>query len=275
MAKKKKLTLFQKFAYLGLLLTVTQVGLLIYFRATNAPLSAREAIDKALEKVSNVEGRRLDMLKVQLAIGHYRKTNKNLPATLDVLVPIYFDFVPVDSATGKPFSYKIDGKRFILGEDGSKLAGTLKNSYRLGKGALTTQDMLIASLGSGAAQDSFIYDPQGKRDPFTPFSFAQDQGDLSKKAPLERFSVGQLKLSAVLEGFDEPRALVENSAHQGFTIQKGTKIGTNNGVVVEIQKDRVLILEEEVDFTGQKKNRTIEMKLHKADDNKDSKSLSR
>ena len=87
------------------------------------------------------------------------------------------------------------------------------------------------------------------------------------KTPLERYDLGQLKLTAVLEGFDQPKAIIETSEGKGFTVGVGTKIGRNNGEIAEIQKDRVLILETEVDFTGVKKTKTTELRLRTKDQN--------
>ena len=91
-------------------------------------------------------------------------------------------------------------------------------------------------------EEKFVYDPTGKRDPFRKFNFAP-KSDMKGRTELERYALGQLKVTAILAGFEQPYAMVENSAGRGFKISKGTKIGQNNGEVVEIHQDRVVILE--------------------------------
>jgi Tfp pilus assembly protein PilP len=43
------------------------------------------------------------------------------------------------------------------------------------------------------------------------------------------------------------------------------KIGLNSGDVVDIQTDKIIVIETSFDFTGQKKTRTIELKLRTKD----------
>lgn len=107
----------------------------------------------------------------------------------------------------------------------------------------------------------YKYDPTGKRDPFLAFDFAPRAEDDASKTPLERYDLGQLKLTAVLAGFDKPRAIVENAAGKGFTVTEGTKIGRNNGVITVIDKDKITVRERYVDFTGLEQIKDIELRL--------------
>jgi Tfp pilus assembly protein PilP len=54
---------------------------------------------------------------------------------------------------------------------------------------------------------------------------------------------------------------VESVTGKGFTIRLGTKIGQKNGEVVQILKDKVVIVETETDFTGETKTNTVELLL--------------
>jgi hypothetical protein len=261
--RSKQLTWMQKFATVGLILTAVQVGLLLYFRWFSRPLTAREALDKALEQSKVEDPRRRILLTLQVAVQNFRSTNKALPTTLQELIPTYFDFIPTDPNTNKSFSYRLDGKKFFIGEEGSKkLGGPTRKGMK--NSPPDPQDLLINSITSGN-EDKFIYDPRGKRDPFVPFNFSPQVNTNPHSSPLQKYSLSQLKLTAVLEGFGEPAAIVETVGGLGFTVKKGTKIGPNEGIVVEIRKDKLLILEQETDFAGQKKNRAVEMKLRSAE----------
>lgn len=129
-----------------------------------------------------------------------------------------------------------------------------------------TADM-VAALPDSSDSGTLAYDSSGKRDPFRPFDFAPKQPSDESLTPLERYELGQLKLTAVLDGFDEPTAIVENAAGKGFTVKRGTKIGPNGGTIVEILKDRLLIDQSVTDFTGETKTTRIELAIRTQDQN--------
>ena len=101
-----------------------------------------------------------------------------------------------------------------------------------------------------------------KRDPFRPFTL--DVKAVQREAPrtpLEQYDIGALKLVAVIQSATNPKAMVENATGLGFTIQIGTRIGRNGGVVRKIEPDQVIVEEEFVDFYNQKKKTEVVMKL--------------
>ena len=268
--RKKKLTVTKKIVIIGGVLIALQAIYLFVFGSKVKPLSMREAITKAVEDKTDLSITRREQAKIQLALADYQAKNSKLPASLDELVPTYFDTVPVDQETGEAFKYRIDGARYFLGDETpvsqtTKVALGGDENLAGGPTTLEEQQALIDSLSDTSTEHAFVYDPTGKRDPFQPFDLTP-KSDNEHKTPLERYNIGQLKLTAVLEGFEEPRAIIENSDGRGFTVGKGTKIGTNNGEIVEIQKDKILILESEVDFTGQTKTKTVEMRLRTKDE---------
>ena len=100
------------------------------------------------------------------------------------------------------------------------------------------------------------------RDPFRPFTL--DLKPLSAgppKTPLEQYDVGSLKLVAVIWNTQHPRAMVEDSSGLGYTIDVGTPIGRNQGVVKRIEPDAVIVEEEFVDFYGEQKKNDVVLKL--------------
>ena len=119
----------------------------------------------------------------------------------------------------------------------------------------------VAALPDEEPTPGFVYETEGKRDPFQPFDFSPKQAEREDLSPLERYEIGQLKLTAVLDGFDQPTAIVENAAGRGFTVRRGAKIGPNGGVITDILKDKILVEETITDFTGVSKTQTIEMPI--------------
>ena len=279
MARKRKTTSpLRKVIIISAVLALAEIAYIVVMSSGQEALTMREAIDKAIASRKDVPNERKEQLRVQLAVTDFMTSNGGAPpASLDLLVPKYFDQIPVSSVSGKPFLYKVSGTRFYLAATEVELTEAMAPRKK-GKDAAAApqpipanldpksltveqQQLLLASLNE--EQSRYVYDPLGKRDPFRPF-------DMSPKLPpgataLERYDIGQLKLTAVLNIGDEPTANVENAAGKGFLVKKGAKIGLNGGEVVEILPDRLLILETETDFTGQAKTKTVELKLRTKD----------
>ena len=136
-----------------------------------------------------------------------------------------------------------------------------------------------------------VYDPKGRLDPFVPL-FKEEKGiskaELEAKAkaaeeakkkgnippkkvkekriprtPLEKVDLSQLKLVGIIRSETGNRALVEEASGKGYIITKGTYIGIKSGRVTDILKDKVIIEEEDDDFSGETKTRRTEMKLQR------------
>jgi Tfp pilus assembly protein PilP len=258
MAKKKSSGIAKKVAIVGIPLIIIQVGYMMLWQKSD-PRTMQQAIEKVVSKVSKADERRKALLRIQLSIRNYMENNDNRPpASLDELRPKYFDVIPVDPVTNKPFEYKVENNRpvFVIAE----YQGTPKGGTVPAETTAAPQSVLPE-----VEQIAFVYDASNKRDPFRPFDFAPRPTSRTGKTPLERYEYGQLKLTAVLEGLGEAQAIIENAVGRGFTAKKGTKVGPYGGEIVEILKDKVLILENTVDFTGERKSKTVELRLRTRD----------
>lgn len=112
------------------------------------------------------------------------------------------------------------------------------------------------------------YIARGKIDPFEPlFKDEPVAGKKKKKriprTPLEKLSLGQLKLVAIIRAPSGNKALVEESSGKGYVIKKGTYIGLNSGKIVKIEKDNIIIEEEIQNIQGNMEVRQVELKLQK------------
>jgi type IV pilus assembly protein PilP len=108
------------------------------------------------------------------------------------------------------------------------------------------------------------YDPTGRRDPFLPPRVGPSivSGTAS---PLQRYDVGQLRLVAVIYDTREPRAVVEDDQGLGYIVRLGTPIGTNGGAVSAIQRGKMIIQEDTVDFYGEHRPVEVTMELRTAE----------
>jgi len=117
------------------------------------------------------------------------------------------------------------------------------------------------------------YNPEGKLDPFLPLF--KEKPDVRRinatnkrkrsipRSPLEKIDLSQLTLTAIIMSSSGNKAMVEEASGKGHVLVKGTLIGTKWGKVSEIQKDTVLVDEEEENVLGEIIFKRKEMKLQK------------
>ncbi|NOT54905.1 MAG: hypothetical protein HOP18_09895 [Deltaproteobacteria bacterium] len=114
-------------------------------------------------------------------------------------------------------------------------------------------------------EDSYRYDPAGKRDPFfSPLYRVTEQGDMTSdeaKTPLQRLDLGQFKVVGIILETPEPKALIEDNSGLGYIVTSGTLIGSNGGVIKSIEPNRILVEEYETDFFGKRQAFEKEMPL--------------
>jgi len=174
---------------------------------------------------------------------------------------------PVDLSAG---SKKLISKQHALQPktDTSKVAEGLpdkpdKKAIVATKGA----DGIIASASiPGSTPGRYI--ARGKIDPFEPLFkdtpvFKKKKKKRIPRTPLEKLSLGQLKLVAIIRAPSGNKALVEESSGKGYVIKKGTYIGLNSGKIIKIEKDNIIIEEEIQDIQGNIEVRQRELKLQK------------
>jgi len=171
---------------------------------------------------------------------------------------------PVDSSAG---SEKLTAKKDALKPkpDTSKVVDSLPDKTVIA--ATKGTDGIITSVSvPGSTPGPYI--ARGKIDPFEPLFKDETVAREKKKkriprTPLEKLSLGQLKLVAIIRAPSGNKALVEESSGKGYVIKKGTYIGLNSGKIIKIEKDNILIEEEIQNIQGNIEIRQIELKLRK------------
>ena len=116
-----------------------------------------------------------------------------------------------------------------------------------------------------------LYNPLGKLDPFEPLFQPKTIAVATKKrkrrrappTPLEKVSLGQLKLVAIIHTPNENKALVQEATGKGYIVKKGTYIGLNSGKIAQILKDSIIIEEEVEDVYGKVTVSKKSLKLQK------------
>ncbi len=107
------------------------------------------------------------------------------------------------------------------------------------------------------------YDPTDKRDPFQSYIKLSQMLDTEEvTAPLERFELNQLLVTAIIWGNEIPRALVQDPTGKEYIVDEGTPIGKNKGKITEIGDNLVLVKETYIDFRDRATTKEVEMRLY-------------
>lgn len=118
------------------------------------------------------------------------------------------------------------------------------------------------------------YDPKSELDPFMPLIQEKpatpsdtQKSDKPRRilTPLEKMSLSQIRLVAVVMGENFKTSMVEEATGKGYEVRVGTYLGQNGGQVVDIQSDRIIVREKVTDFKGVATERFQELRLHKTD----------
>jgi type IV pilus assembly protein PilP len=124
--------------------------------------------------------------------------------------------------------------------------------------AAVVQDEPIES-GFGAVAATYTYDKKGKRDPFQPYRHSRIQTD--SQGPLMAYELGQLAVVALVWDTSNPRALVADPRGETHVVREGTPIGKNDGLVIHIGDNMVLVKETYVDFAGEMTTNDVELRI--------------
>ncbi len=101
----------------------------------------------------------------------------------------------------------------------------------------------VADRSITIAKDTFVYSPQGRRDPFEPLvtkepivaEVVKKVRPESLKGPLEKFELKQFRLLAIMVVRGIPHAMVKAPDGKSYTVKVDDFIGMNGGIVKDIQ----------------------------------------
>lgn len=84
---------------------------------------------------------------------------------------------------------------------------------------------------------------------------------VTPKTPLQRYELEQLKLVAIIWGINSSIATLEAPDGKGYQIKKGDLVGSRDGRVKRIEKDRVIVEERFTEASGEVVINEFEIKL--------------
>jgi len=124
--------------------------------------------------------------------------------------------------------------------------------------AQVSPEMTMSIPGGGMG-----YDPSGRRDPFAPVVQELQPGKADPNLPpLQRVTLTELNLIAIVWGSYGYTAMVQTPEGHGYTVRRGTRIGQNNGVVSAITERGIIVQERFTDVYGKKQEREYVKLLH-------------
>jgi len=131
------------------------------------------------------------------------------------------------------------------------------------------------SSGGGAVAEpvipvglaGYVYLPEGRRDPFLAIlreagPSAAQPSDQVNLPPLQRVTVAELTVIGIVWGGFGYMAMVQAPDGRGYAVQRGARIGNNNGIVSAITEKAVIVEERFADIYGKKQVREYAKPLH-------------
>jgi type IV pilus assembly protein PilP len=109
-----------------------------------------------------------------------------------------------------------------------------------------------ATAGAPVTETRFVYQTEGRRDPFLPLLALKGKGSAGREFenPLEAYDLFQYQLKGVVVGLGEPKAMVVAPDGRSYLLKKGLRIGKSNGVIREITREKILVEERYQDLSG-------------------------
>ncbi len=129
-------------------------------------------------------------------------------------------------------------------------------------------DAAVTEPGVPASRGGYVYLPEGRRDPFLSMLRDVTGPEGSKKTdeinlpPLQRLTVAELTVIGIVWGGFGYTAMMQTPDGRGYTVQRGARIGNNNGVVSAITEKAVIVEERFTDIYGKKQVREYAKPLH-------------
>ena len=101
-------------------------------------------------------------------------------------------------------------------------------------------------------EEAFVYVTEGRRDPFVPLSRIRRPIEISAEpaTPLQSYDLSQFRLAGVIVGKGASKAMVIAPDGKSYILSEGVKIGKNNGVILTISSESVVVEEKYYDFSG-------------------------
>lgn len=102
-----------------------------------------------------------------------------------------------------------------------------------------------------------------QKNPFKPFitKTTEKAAVAVPKTPLQRYELDQLKVVAIIWGLNGSIAMIEAPDGKGYSVKRGDLIGSRDGRVKRVEKDRIVVEEKFSEAGGEVTTSEFEIKL--------------
>ena len=107
----------------------------------------------------------------------------------------------------------------------------------------------------------FRYEPAGRRDPFEPYRAVEQVANERGGGPLEQFELEQLSVVALVWAGRVAKAMVSDPSGTTYTVGVGSRMGKNEGRVIHIGDNLVLVKETYVDYAGDESTKDVQLMI--------------
>lgn len=103
----------------------------------------------------------------------------------------------------------------------------------------------------------YSYNPIGKRDPFRSYleelsRRVAETRRVGRREETEEFELDQYRLTGIITGTAQPRAMVEDPNNRGHVLRVGSRLGKHGGRVTRISARGIVVSEQTRDATGKR-----------------------
>lgn len=114
-------------------------------------------------------------------------------------------------------------------------------------------------------------DFSSKKDPFKSFIVEKQPAGKPEKVvskssdalPIQSFDVSAFKVSGIIAGLKENRALIVDPSGKGYVVKPGMMIGNSDGRITRITASAIEVVEQYRDDSGRSRKRTVKLTLSK------------
>lgn len=118
-----------------------------------------------------------------------------------------------------------------------------------------------APSGFAFSAPQYLYEAAGRRDPFEPYRAIEPVADESGGGPLEQFELEQLSVVALVWAGPVAKAMVRDPSGTTYTVGLGSRMGKNEGRVIHIGDNLVLVKETYVDYSGDESTKDVQLMI--------------
>lgn len=120
----------------------------------------------------------------------------------------------------------------------------------------------------GAAQDSYIYQSDGRRDPFTPLTHSGvDAKPIKRGEGAAAFTVDEVSVRGVMQTRDRLVAMVQGPDNKTYVVHPGDKLA--DGVVKTVTPQGLVVVQDITDPLSTQKQREVRKLLRSLEEAKE------